>query len=79
MLCAIAAQPSAAPQRRSIADRATAIYGVKRPLGQGPGRSVGYTLILPVARPSPTSIMGYELFALRRANPTRTALPLGLS
>ena len=34
MLCAIAAQPSAAPQRRSIADRATAIYGVKRLPGE---------------------------------------------
>ena len=34
VLCAIAAQPSAAPQRRSIADRATAIYGVKRLPGE---------------------------------------------
>ena len=34
VLCAIAAQPSAAPQRRSIADRPTAIYGVKRLPGE---------------------------------------------
>ena len=34
MLCAIAAQPSAAPQRGSIADRPTAIYGVKRLPGE---------------------------------------------
>ena len=34
VVCAIAAQPSAAPQRRTIADRATAIYGVKRLPGE---------------------------------------------
>ena len=34
VLCAIAAQPSAAPQRGSIADRPTAIYGVKRLPGE---------------------------------------------